>query len=603
MSNSGAIIQYPGYALDPAKHEIRLLQIHPAQFDSPLRCTLESFSLDRAAQGTVEIEVPSFEALSYTWGSSNNQYTIRLNDLPDFPVTDNLFAGLRRLRKCSESRRLWVDALCINQSNIAERNTQVARMASIYSQAGRVVVWLGDTSEPEEGPHIKLLEHREQQPLVSGHQWKLRTLRAVVEVGRAPWWSRTWVLQEFAVARVLPQVCFGCFEVSWDECQGLMLDLLNGDDQRWYERAWAPFYNMLGMRKAIGSDLAMLALLSCSTDATVAKDKVYALLGLMRDEQSAAIIPDYDEPVEDTFVRATYAAITTSRNLEILKVVSLCDRGGFDLPTWAVNFSYKNRGPGGSPGSAPEYLHRTSALNEHRGLAPPSRLKLSTDLRFLTLYGHTLDEVRAVASLPGPYTRPSIDDALPGVSRVVSSIESKAQYRWLSRVPQATLSALSTFQLASIRKRQRSGNSLGTSREWRATVLRESTNPFSWDPNTLVSELFWRWDQCFRHRPSQPARERADPTISAYNDYARMVGEHYDVFASGQGFLGLAPVGVQPADVVAMLHGSTDPVILRPHDNGVYTFHGFVHCHGIDRLAMDNLHSGQHREAGTFVLK
>jgi hypothetical protein len=40
---------------------------------------------------------------------------------------------------------LWVDALCINQANLGEKNHQVALMAQIYSRADKVLVYLGES--------------------------------------------------------------------------------------------------------------------------------------------------------------------------------------------------------------------------------------------------------------------------------------------------------------------------------------------------------------------------------------------------------------------------------------------------------------------------
>jgi hypothetical protein len=38
---------------------------------------------------------------------------------------------------------LWIDALCIDQTNSTERASQVLLMGDIYSSAKRVIVWLG----------------------------------------------------------------------------------------------------------------------------------------------------------------------------------------------------------------------------------------------------------------------------------------------------------------------------------------------------------------------------------------------------------------------------------------------------------------------------
>ena len=41
----------------------------------------------------------------------------------------------------------WVDAICINQADIAERSNEVARIGDIFSKARQVTVWLGPKSE------------------------------------------------------------------------------------------------------------------------------------------------------------------------------------------------------------------------------------------------------------------------------------------------------------------------------------------------------------------------------------------------------------------------------------------------------------------------
>jgi hypothetical protein len=66
-----------------------------------------------------------------------------------FPITYNLEQALRSLRDGNggSARTLWVDAICIHQSNISERNHQVAQMPEIYSGATRVNFWSGQAME------------------------------------------------------------------------------------------------------------------------------------------------------------------------------------------------------------------------------------------------------------------------------------------------------------------------------------------------------------------------------------------------------------------------------------------------------------------------
>jgi len=58
-------------------------------------------------------------------------------------VRPNLAAALSHIRDADVERRIWIDALCINQSDVTERNQQVHMMGRTYSNAERVLVWIG----------------------------------------------------------------------------------------------------------------------------------------------------------------------------------------------------------------------------------------------------------------------------------------------------------------------------------------------------------------------------------------------------------------------------------------------------------------------------
>jgi hypothetical protein len=84
-----------------------------------------------------------FTALSYTWGEPIFSQKLILNDVA-YPITENLYLFLRRCLQRTEIRRLWIDAVCINQHDDAEKSMQVANMLSIYRKASAVRVWLGE---------------------------------------------------------------------------------------------------------------------------------------------------------------------------------------------------------------------------------------------------------------------------------------------------------------------------------------------------------------------------------------------------------------------------------------------------------------------------
>lgn len=101
--------------------------------------------------GSSDVVIPAFEALSYTWGSLQSPETALHcdpdNQITEFSLGQNLACAFRHLRYMDRPRRLWVDAVCINQDDLEERSTQVLRMGPIYSRAQRVLAWIGPALE------------------------------------------------------------------------------------------------------------------------------------------------------------------------------------------------------------------------------------------------------------------------------------------------------------------------------------------------------------------------------------------------------------------------------------------------------------------------
>ncbi|KAI1130765.1 heterokaryon incompatibility protein-domain-containing protein [Nemania abortiva] len=93
---------------------------------------------------------PVYEALSYVWGSTKDRVPVQVSSPAGertLMVTQNLATALRHLRFEDRLRVLWIDALCIDQSNLTERSRQVLKMGDIYRMSRRVVAWLGPESE------------------------------------------------------------------------------------------------------------------------------------------------------------------------------------------------------------------------------------------------------------------------------------------------------------------------------------------------------------------------------------------------------------------------------------------------------------------------
>ena len=96
-------------------------------------------------------EVLQYDALSYTWCDPTITHLILL-DGHEIKITTGLERALRYLRLTQERRILWIDAICVNQSDHNERNHQVQMMFDIYQNAETVRSWIGCETEANDGP-------------------------------------------------------------------------------------------------------------------------------------------------------------------------------------------------------------------------------------------------------------------------------------------------------------------------------------------------------------------------------------------------------------------------------------------------------------------
>jgi hypothetical protein len=168
---------------------IRLLRLLPdTNQTAPIHCQLLEYTLQGPVRGT-----HLYEALSYVWGDSKERHAIFINEHP-FNVRENIYAALSCLRDRSLERVIWVDAVCINQSNEQEKEQQIQLMAKIYGQANRVVVWLGEATDDSDQA---LEEIRVAGGKKSTNSSKNETIQqAVLALLQRPWFRRIWVREQ-----------------------------------------------------------------------------------------------------------------------------------------------------------------------------------------------------------------------------------------------------------------------------------------------------------------------------------------------------------------------------------------------------------------------
>lgn len=124
---------------------IRLLKIHPERRGDNIACVLNQY----------DNNIPPYDALSYCWGDSKSRgltKAVYLNDTL-VEIHKTLWEFLDQMRQSGRTENwIWIDFLCLNQLDHSEMSQQIRRMGDIYSEAERVLSWLGRrrSSDPQQ---------------------------------------------------------------------------------------------------------------------------------------------------------------------------------------------------------------------------------------------------------------------------------------------------------------------------------------------------------------------------------------------------------------------------------------------------------------------
>ncbi|KAF2717290.1 HET-domain-containing protein, partial [Polychaeton citri CBS 116435] len=165
--------------LSTSTPQLRLLKILPSQTqESDILCSLDVVDFQHSS-------TPYYQALSYVWGEQDPKFTITVNG-HSFEVGRNLYTALCHVRHESMPQILWIDALCINQSDAVEKEHQIRQMGAIYTRAFDVLVWFGKLDDDIEIA-MDLLSDMEKTVDLSRLDCKLFD---------TPWFGRIWVVQE-----------------------------------------------------------------------------------------------------------------------------------------------------------------------------------------------------------------------------------------------------------------------------------------------------------------------------------------------------------------------------------------------------------------------
>ena len=347
---------------------------------------------------------PSYEALSYRWTDPDkeNPDLVFCNGV-DFPVGPNLYAALIRFRLVDVPRALWVDQLCIQQTDSPEKAQQLLIMGDIYSKAERVLAWLGPTEDdsdkamdlfPKLVDRLQTRDHKQKEKNIQGSEHEMsidnttleQTLtslpelepnnrRALHKLFLRAFFSRVWTLQELALGNDSVIVCgdeefpFAVLERFnegfqtdsigyWDRALALLSEHEGGHDPKNPQRPINTHVNVVWTLKGLGSlafqsssarALNMLRGLDCSQ----AEDRVYSILRFLPPTLAQDLTAVKRVSVQELFTDLATFELTQNYSMDFLSAAGMCQhrrsypsrkddplRPRLDLPTWVPDWTY-----------------------------------------------------------------------------------------------------------------------------------------------------------------------------------------------------------------------------------------------------------------------
>jgi hypothetical protein len=320
--------------------------------------------------GTIPLEETSecqahYEALSYTWGDDIITDVGHIRDREDsgkpcitLGLRPNLALALRNLRHPDRTRILWIDAICINQDDIQERNEQVKRMTNIYTLAERVVIWLGEESDNSKLA-LSTLEHigRQLNVTKSGRiiaaydateprWWRndhnlpfdQSTWQALIKFVERAWFYRVWCWQEVKLGSSHAHLQCGSEGISWRRFWMAILCINNKDSLPSTQFRERCRHIVFLDYDSAGHSLSNILDISRSKGCADPKDKIYGLVGMTAKYFSSSIVVDYLQPLCNVYRDAFLAHLYHTKRLELLKH---CDLENHNIggPSWVPDWS------------------------------------------------------------------------------------------------------------------------------------------------------------------------------------------------------------------------------------------------------------------------
>ena len=366
---------------------IRVVQVQSADASNGIVCSLRDLD---------SLHLQPYHCLSYTWGdpfTSNKAlvpptFEIKVDD-GHVTITKNLYDALIQLFedpdfRLNQLQAIWIDQICINQTDTDEKNVQVAMMHDIFHFAASVLAWLGPADVYAHAAieaNSILNEHEQKEP---GFFKGLRDITEATQVeepagmqlghwigcskffGRS-YFERMWIFQEIVVAKEITAVC-GAFKIPWEDLTDLawttntfaasayIRSTLRIRDPPKHVNAhlisvWRAQYQKGKTERLDPNQFIALALLHNRSGLVCgdARDRIYANRGVCETEILPEGFPqgfsfpkvDYKKTTQEVYTEFCWSFIQFRQDLRPLNYVEDASVSSLrnDLPSWVPDFS------------------------------------------------------------------------------------------------------------------------------------------------------------------------------------------------------------------------------------------------------------------------
>lgn len=555
---------------------------------------------------------PPYIAISYTWGNPDQCHILVVGDAK-LRVTASVYDIVQALKpSTNEPLYLWIDFVCINQLDLAEKDYQIPLMCAIYRGAEEVVCYLGTAPDADLAHDFvpvvseywgKLLVQdlapklAASKPTASPFDDKAR-VAALQRLLANKYWTRAWIIQEIISGRKV-RLLYGhryldwdqfgsIIKFSWAEIDGNEQLLVALDKKTRGEALWSMncIDNLHSVKQIMANSgplpLQDVLLLACQSNATDPRDKVIALLALSRSASSPELQPDYKLSVDQVYIKATFHAVqngnfglmTLGGALNHLRSKTASKVGS--LPSWVPDLS-----------APPPFWPLDNPQAQYSAGGPPPNVHVSLvhGDRMLSVRGIVIGRIAAVCPFPDATTAAApienYGEYLRKVADTVSYTRKEAEtlYWPLETIITHFLNRYVPDPYPTTRAGQRPCTRLEAL--WRTMTGNEITTPYGLvypapDDCDQAFSLYRRVLRPLDYYRFFPSSSDPDPSQSQQlsdeenRDFLRISsaisrksGFARRLAVTEQGHLALVQFGVDVGDLVCVFLGARTPFVVR----------------------------------------